>query len=242
MLVMPAIDLRERRCVQLVGGDPARQRVSRDDPLDVAREWQRAGFEWAHVVDLDAAMGRPSRNREIIEELLRESGLRLQVGGGIRSSELVDEYMALGAARLVVGTRALEDPVWLEEIAAAYPQAIVVAADVRERHITTHGWTRLAGREITGVLAELEGLPLAGVLVTAVHVEGQLRGPDLGLLESVVPATAHPVIAAGGIGSFGHLEDLAMIGVSAAIVGMALYTGAVDPVEVGACFGQGALS
>jgi phosphoribosylformimino-5-aminoimidazole carboxamide ribotide isomerase len=134
-----------------------------------------------------------------------------------------------GARAVVVGTRALEDVDWLARLAAAYPNEIVVAADVRDRRVVTHGWTRTLAREIIDVTEELSALPLAGLLVTAVHREGRMQGADLFLMEDVVEAASFPVYASGGIGSVADLRALADRGVAAAVIGMALYTGAIDP-------------
>lgn len=228
MITIPAVDLREGACVQLVGGDYANERVRLADPVSVAHEWARYGFRRLHVVDLDAATGRGS-NREVVNELLREIPTEVQVGGGVRSTSAVEDLVTSGAHAVVVGTRALEDGDWLARLTHAYPNEILVAADVRDRRVVTHGWTRTLPREIIDVTEELSSLPLAGLLVTAVHREGQMQGADLFLMEDVVDAAAFPVYASGGIASIADLRALAERGVSAAIIGMALYTGAIDP-------------
>jgi phosphoribosylformimino-5-aminoimidazole carboxamide ribotide isomerase len=228
MIAIPAVDLREGACVQLVGGDYAEERVRLGDPAAVARDWARYGFRRLHVVDLDAATGRGS-NREMVAELLRETPAEIQVAGGIRSTTQVDELIGAGARAVVVGTRAFEDPDWLARVATEYPNEILVAADVRDRRIVTHGWTRTLPREIIDVTEELSTLPLAGLLVTAVHREGRMQGADLFLMEDVVESASFPVFASGGIGSMADLRALAERGVAAAVIGMALYTGAIDP-------------
>ncbi len=134
-----------------------------------------------------------------------------------------------GARAVVLGTRAFEDTDWLGRVANAYPNEILVAADVRDRRVVTHGWTRTLPREIIDVTEELSTLPLAGLLVTAVHREGRMHGTDLFLMEDVVEAANFPVYASGGIASVADLRALADRGVAAAVVGMALYTGAIDP-------------
>jgi phosphoribosylformimino-5-aminoimidazole carboxamide ribotide isomerase len=237
MIAIPAVDLREGACVQLVGGEYAQERVRLPDPVGVARDWGRYGFRRLHVVDLDAATGRGS-NREIVNEILRESSVEVQVGGGIRSSAQVDELLGNGAAAVVVGTRALEDTDWLERVATAWPNVIVVAADVRDRRVVAHGWARTLPRDITDVTEELASLPLGGLLVTAVHREGRMQGADLFLMEDVVEAASFPVYASGGIGSVADLRALADRGVAAAVIGMALYTGAIDPWQAAEEFGE----
>ena len=221
MIAIPAVDLREGACVQLVGGDYANERVRLADPISVAREWARYGFRRLHVVDLDAATGRGS-NRDIVNELLREIPAEVQVGGGVRSTSDVDDLVTIGARAVVVGTRAFEDDDWLARLAHAYPNEILVAADVRDRRVVTHGWTRTLPREIVDVTEELSSLPLAGLLVTAVHREGRMQGADLFLMEDVVEAAAFPVYASGGIASIADLRALEDRGVAAAVIGMAL--------------------
>lgn len=228
MIAIPAIDLREGACVQLVGGEYTNERVRLPDPIAVAHEWTRYGFRRLHVVDLDAATGRGS-NEHVVADLLREAVADMQVGGGIRSTTQVEELLASGARAVIVGTRALEDADWLARVANAYPNEILVAADVRERRVVTHGWTRTLPREILDVTEELSALPLAGLLVTAVHREGKMEGTDLFLMEDVVEAASFPVYASGGIRSMADLRALADRGITGAIIGMALYTGVIDP-------------
>ncbi|HET7620997.1 MAG TPA: 1-(5-phosphoribosyl)-5-[(5-phosphoribosylamino)methylideneamino] imidazole-4-carboxamide isomerase [Gemmatimonadaceae bacterium] len=227
MIVIPAVDLRAGRCVQLVGGSYDNESLSLDDPVDVARGWTRQGFQRLHLVDLDAATGRGS-NAELVREIMRDVEAVFQVGGGVRESDDIERLLGEGASQVVIGTRALTDSWWLQEVTASFPGRLVVAADVRGRKVVTHGWSRTGGRDVLSFIDELNELPLASVLVTAVHLEGQMRGADLFLMEDVVESSVHPVIASGGIASTNDLRNLAERGVSAAVVGMALYTGALD--------------
>jgi phosphoribosylformimino-5-aminoimidazole carboxamide ribotide isomerase len=228
MIAIPAVDLRDGACVQLEGGSYAAERVRVDDPVGVASRWMALGFSRLHVVDLDAATGRGS-NDAVIREILRTVSGELQVGGGVRSEERVTELLNDGASTVVVGTRALEDQEWLIDLAAAHPGTIVVAADVRARSVVTRGWTKTTRINVISWVEEISELPLAGILVTAVHKEGLLQGTDLALMEDVVTATSLRVYASGGVASRRDLDELADRGVAGAIVGMALYTGVLDP-------------
>jgi phosphoribosylformimino-5-aminoimidazole carboxamide ribotide isomerase len=229
MIVIPAVDLREGACVQLVGGEYDAERVRLEDPVAVAREWGRHGFRRLHVVDLDAATGRGS-NAGLVEEIIRDAGVEtVQVGGGVRDDDAVERVLSLGASAVVVGTRGVEDPDWLAELADRYPGEIILAADVRERRVVTRGWARTLPRDVVDLVEELGGLPLAAIMVTAVHKEGQMQGTDLPLMEDVAEAATVPVFASGGVSSLTDLRALADRGVAGAIVGMALYTGAIDP-------------
>ena len=228
MIVIPAVDLRDGACVQLVGGDYADEAVRLEDPLEVARGWARLGFPWLHVVDLDAATERGS-NAALVRAIAHDTGALVQAGGGVRSEERIEALLDDGVARVVVGTRALEDPDWLRDMAERFPGVLVVAADVRERRVVTRGWTRTLARDVMDVMEELDALPLAGVLVTAVHREGKMQGVDLFLIDDLMESSRLPLIASGGIGGMRDLESLDERGVSAAVVGMALYTGALEP-------------
>lgn len=237
MIAIPALDLRGGACVQLVGGDYDAEIIRLDDPMSVARHWADCGFDWLHIVDLDAATGRGT-NVEIVRDLLEEGTAAVQVGGGIRDSETAGRLLDEGATRVMVGTRALEEPEWLEKLVGRFPNAVVVAADVRERRVVTRGWSRQLTRDVIDVMEELNDLALAAVLVTAVHREGSMSGADLFLIEDVADACSHPLIAAGGIASITDLRLLADRGVSAAVLGMALYTGAMDPRQVAEEFSE----
>jgi phosphoribosylformimino-5-aminoimidazole carboxamide ribotide isomerase len=233
MIAIPAVDLRAGRCVQLVGGDYAQERVRLDDPVEVAREWVRAGFARLHVVDLDAATGRGS-NRALIGELLRavarEAGgaVPVQVGGGVREEEDIAALLDEGAAAVVVGTRAVEDEAWRETMALRYPGQLVLAADVRGRQVVTRGWSSTSTLEVGELVHDCAGLPLAALLVTAVQLEGRMEGTDLPLMEELAEQAAAPLLASGGVASADDLRALAHRGVAGAVLGMALYTGALD--------------
>lgn len=231
MQVIPAVDLREGKCVQLVGGSYDAEKIRHDDPVAVAASWIRRGFTRLHLVDLDAATGRGS-NRELIRDIVASSQAETQVGGGLRTTDDVIEILTTGAERVVLGSRAVADPAWLATVAVAYPQRVLVALDVRGRRVVTHGWTAGLDRTPENVVADLNALPLAGIVLTAVHREGQMEGTDIALVESVVSAATLPVHAAGGIGGVEDLRALAQCGVAGAILGMALYTGAINPEEI----------
>ncbi len=227
MRAIPAIDLRDGHCVQLVGGDYANEAVRLNDPLRVAKRWVEAGFSRLHIVDLDAATGRGD-NRELVRSIVSECGVPVQVGGGVRTDDAVASLMRDGADRVVIGTRGVEDPGWLRVQSQAAPSRLVLAADVRGRTVLTRGWAATSTRDVVELIGELAHFPLAGLLVTAVGVEGTMQGADLALMQDVVAASPWPVIASGGVGSLNDLRALEKLGVSAVVLGMALYTGALD--------------
>jgi phosphoribosylformimino-5-aminoimidazole carboxamide ribotide isomerase len=236
MIAIPAIDLRDGACVQLVGGEYAAERVRLPDPVAVALNWETQGFQALHIVDLDAATRRGS-NRALIERLLDRTDLTVQVGGGVRERDDITWLIDAGATYVIVGTRAVEDEAWLAEMADEFPEQLIVAADVRDRKVVTRGWSTTLHLSIDEAMERFAALPLAGVLVTAVHKEGLMQGADLGLMEGVVDSTTLPVIASGGIASAVDLRHLADRGVAAAVLGMALYTGALDARAIAEEFG-----
>jgi phosphoribosylformimino-5-aminoimidazole carboxamide ribotide isomerase len=227
MQVIPAIDLRDGACVQLIGGSYANERVRISDPIGVAAGWADLGFKRIHVVDLDAATGRGS-NRKTVKRLLAASGVAMQCGGGVRDLESIDELLAAGASQVVLGTKAIEDRDWLEKVAALYPNKLIVAADTKGRNVATHGWSTTSSLDVTTFVKDLDQLPLAAILVTAIEGEGRMNGPDVTLMRELAAVSRLPLQASGGVGSIDDLRDLTAAGISATIVGMALYTGALQ--------------
>lgn len=237
MIAIPAIDIREGACVQLVGGSYDAEQVRLDDPPGVAHRWEYAGFRKLHLVDLDAATGRGS-NEGMLGEILRATSMEAQVGGGVRNEDQIEALLRDGARNVILGTRAIASPFWLAEMTELFPDTLVVAADVRDRHVATHGWSSVTDRYILDLIADLNELPLAGIMVTAVHREGLMQGADIPLMEDVVEESRHPVCASGGIGTVGDLRALQDTGVASVVIGMALYTGALDPAGVAEEFAE----
>ena len=231
MIVYPAIDLSQGRVVQWVGGRPETEAVSLPDPAAIARRWQDLGFAALHVVDLDAALGRGD-NRAAIAAILAAVEVPVQVGGGLRDERSVDAMLAGGAARVVLGTRAVVDREWLDAVARRHASRIVVAADCRDGEVLAHGWTAGAAHAVEPFVAGLDELPLAGVLVTDVGREGRLCGPDVPLFVRLARASRHTLLAAGGIRNGDDVAALAGAGVAGAVLGMALYRGDLDPAAV----------
>jgi phosphoribosylformimino-5-aminoimidazole carboxamide ribotide isomerase len=236
LVAAPAVDLRGGRCVQLVGGDVAEERVSLPDPVAVAASWWALGFGTLHVVDLDAALGLGG-NGPLIREIVRATPAVVQVGGGLRDDAAVDAVLGAGAARAVVGTRAVDDADWLETVARRHPGRVIVAADVRAGVVLRKGWTESSPLAVEALLARLEGLPLAGVLCTDVAREGRMEGIDAAAAARVVRASAHPTWISGGVTTMAELEALDAAGAAGAVLGMAIYTGKLDAAAVASLYG-----
>ena len=213
------------------------ERIHLDDPIDVARTWSRYGFARLHVVDLDATLGRGS-NVVLVRELLDRGTAETQVGGELRTAEQVEEVLAAGARYAILGSRALQDEAWLAEVAAAYPGELIVAAEVRHRRIVSPAWSRIVVRDVFDLLESLDGVPLGGLLVTPADHEATLQSSDLSLIEDIVDVAGCPVFAAGGVTCIDELYALQNRGVSAAVIGAALYNGSLDPWAVAQEFSE----
>lgn len=237
MIAVPAVDLKGGRCVQLVGGRPDEERVSLPDAVAVARHWWASGFEALHVVDLDAALGSGD-NADLVARVVSATPADTGVGGGVRDDARADALLAAGADRVIVGTRAVDDPTWLGTLARRHPGRVVVAADVRDGVVLRRGWTEATGLEVGAFVAGLAGVPLAGVLCTDVGREGRLGGIDAPAMHEVVAASAHPVWISGGVTTMDDLAALDAVGAAGVVLGMALYTEALDAGEVAARWGR----
>lgn len=224
LTLLPAVDVTNGQAVRLVQGE-AGSETGYGDPLEAALRWQEDGAEWVHLVDLDAAFGRGS-NRELLAEVVGKLDVQVELSGGIRDDASLDAALATGAARVNVGTAALENPDWVRDAIARVGDRIAVGLDVRGTTLAARGWTSEGG-ELFEVLARLDADGCARYVVTDVRRDGTLTGPNLELLRSVAAATSRPVVASGGVSSLEDLTAIATVpGVEGAIVGKALYAGA----------------
>ena len=231
MDLYPAIDIRGGRCVRLFQGDYGRETVYRDDPVAQARDFAEAGACWIHVVDLDAARTGEPVNRDVIAAVAASVDVPIQAGGGIRDEAAAEALFEAGVARIVLGTAAIEHPEIVLRLAEQRP--VAVGLDERDGEIVVRGWERGSGRNALDLVSQFEDAGVAAFVVTEIGRDGTLDGPDLDGLGAVLEATHVPVIASGGVGSAGHLRDLAQLqrgdrGLEGAIVGRAIYEGRVD--------------
>jgi phosphoribosylformimino-5-aminoimidazole carboxamide ribotide isomerase len=223
VIVIPAIDIRGGRVVRLKHGRAEEETAYADDPVEVARRFVAEGAMWLHLVDLDAAMGT-GHNHEILGEVVGAAGAQVQVAGGLRSPQALDDALAGGAARLVLGTAAVLDPGFLRASVDRLGDRLIAAVDVDGDQVLVRGWKERAGK-LGEVLPRLEEEGAPRLLVTQVARDGTLSGPDIGLYTRLVERCGRPVLASGGVRDVDDLRALSATGVEAAIVGTALYEG-----------------
>lgn len=242
MIVIPAIDLREGRCVRLHQGRSDRETVFSEDPVAVARGWKDLGAERLHVVDLDGAFaGEPKQSALVARIVAAVAPVPVEVGGGLRDMRAVDAALATGVAWAVVGTRAALDHAFLSDVCRRHPGRIIVAVDARGARVAIKGWTEVVQETVAEVGARARAAGAAALLYTDVSRDGTETGPNVEETENLARRVAMPILASGGVGRVDDLKRLAAIpGVVGAVVGRALYTGAIDLREAAAAAGVGA--
>jgi phosphoribosyl isomerase A len=226
LTLLPAVDVADSRAVRLVQGAPGTE-TGYGDPLEAALAWQRAGADWIHLVDLDAAFGRGSNSR-LLAAVVGRLEINVELSGGIRDDASLEAALATGCTRVNIGTAALENPDWVRSVIARYGDQIAVGLDVRGTRLAARGWTSEGG-DLYETLDRLDADGCARYVVTDVTKDGTLRGPNLDLLREVCARTTRPVVASGGVSSLDDLSAIATLvplGVEGAIVGKALYAGA----------------
>jgi phosphoribosylformimino-5-aminoimidazole carboxamide ribotide isomerase len=242
VIVIPAIDLREGRCVRLHQGRSDRETVFSDDPVAVARGWKDLGAERLHVVDLDGAFaGEPKQSALVARIVAAVAPVPVELGGGLRDLRAVDAALETGVQWAVVGTRAALDRAFLSEVCRRHPGRIIVAVDARGPRVAIKGWTEVVEETVAEVGARARDAGAAALLYTDVSRDGTETGPNVEETESLARRVAMPVLASGGVGRVEDLKRLAAIpGVVGAVVGRALYTGAIGLREASAAAGAGA--
>ncbi len=239
--VIPAIDLRRGRCVRLFQGDYARETAYSDDPVAVALRWQDLGAPRLHVVDLDGAREGHPVNDAMVASICQVTSIPVEVSGGIRSVTAVKAAIASGAARVQLGSAAVSAPALVAEAVSLYPETIVVSIDARDGEVVTDGWLKGTGRTPLEVASEMVALGVRRIMFTDIRRDGALTEPNFASLAEFVNELPVPVVASGGVSRSEHLVRLAEIGCEGAIVGKALYEGAIDlPAAISAVAQSGA--
>jgi len=226
MLIIPAIDLLDGKAVRLRRGRYDEVTSYERDPSELAREW-RAHASRLHVVDLEGARAGRAVQTELVLRVVEAFGSGVQVGGGVRSLEAAESYLALGVERVVLGTAAIADPALLASLARARPGRVIVAVDAKDGWVATEGWEKTSDRRVEDLVRELDELPLAGLLYTDIERDGTEVGPNVEATSRLAASTRFPVIASGGVGSLAHLSELARAPgkIWGAVVGRALHEG-----------------
>lgn len=229
MKIVPALDLYEGRAVQLRGGDPNQRIWESEDPIDEARRWWDAGAQALHLVDLDRVLTDDRNNDELVHEIVEESPVPVEIGGGLRGARTIRQLLdPHPTAKAIVATRAWKEPSWLDHLVEEFPERIIVALELKRGTIAVEGWTERTKLTLEEGLHRLSGYDLGGVLLTDVDREGKMVGPNVATTRQAVEELAVPVIASGGISTVQHLVDLEEAGADAAVIGTALYTGELD--------------
>jgi phosphoribosylformimino-5-aminoimidazole carboxamide ribotide isomerase len=236
MIVIPTVDLRRGVCVQPSPLNGPDETIPLGSPVMVARSWAHTGFQRLHVMDSDAEGGTGS-NAMLVEDVIRDGALDVQACGGVQSTDQIERLVDAGATRVVVGARGIDEPHWLASMTETFPGVIVVSTDVRERRVVTRGWVRNLPLDIFDVIDHLEGLPLGGMLLSAVGGNGHRTASDLALLEDIAESCEFPIIAWGGVSTMDDLRALEHRGVFAAVLGDVLYTGGLDVRSIAEEFG-----
>ncbi len=229
--IIPAIDLKEGRCVRLVQGQMDKETVYYEDPLEAARMWASRGAPRIHVVDLDGAVTGSPKNLPTIERIIQALDVPVQVGGGIRTQEDVIRYLEIGVEHVILGTLACQDPDYVKRLAETYPKKILLGIDAKEGYVAIKGWQDVTQARAVDLIQAYPDIPVAGIVYTDIQRDGMLVGPNLPATEEVCHVSPFPVIASGGVT---NLEDLvalsrmAPLGLTGAIVGKALYSGRLN--------------
>lgn len=224
MLIIPAVDVMQGKCVRLIQGDPTRRKIYFDDPVEAANQWVKQGAQLIHLVDLDAAIGI-GQNTETLEKIIKSVQVKTQIGGGIRNLEKAEELLKLGASRVIFGTTCILNSELLEKAVQRFSSTRVVAAidATIGGKVTFHGWKTQSEVDYLDLASSVEAIGVGTIIFTSVSMDGTLKGPAVEQIRKVVSTVRTPVIASGGIGSLKDLVSVAQTGVKGAIVGTALY-------------------
>ncbi|MHC1624767.1 MAG: 1-(5-phosphoribosyl)-5-[(5-phosphoribosylamino)methylideneamino]imidazole-4-carboxamide isomerase [Methermicoccaceae archaeon] len=227
--VIPALDLKGGKCVQLVQGDPMRVRISIDDPLEVASLWEEEGARILHIIDLDGAIHGERINASIVGDVVSTTKLEVQIGGGIRTVEDAITLLDMGATRVILSTMLFDNPTMVEAlIGEVGGEAVMGALDAREGRVSIKGWTKDTNTSPEDAGIQIEEMGIRSVLFTNIEREGLLDGVNVKPTKQLVKVLSIPVVAAGGVSTVGDLLALREAGASSAVVGSALYTGAMS--------------
>jgi phosphoribosylformimino-5-aminoimidazole carboxamide ribotide isomerase len=228
MEIIPAVDIRGGRCVRLYQGDYAQETVFDEDPVTAALTWCSQGAQWLHIVDLDGAAAGEPQNVGVAEEIIKQTGLLVELGGGIRQEEVAKKLLRQGVSRIVLGTAAIENRELVEKLCRQFGQAVAVSLDARDGKIAIHGWQKSTVVEVLQLSREMADAGVRRFIYTDIRRDGTLTEPSFDMIERLLAEANVPVIVAGGISRLEHLRRIKELGAEGAIIGKALYTGDID--------------
>ena len=230
MEIWPAIDIRGGLCVRLRQGNYGRETVYGTSPTAMAERWQSLGAKRLHLVDLDGAKDGTTANFDAVREVVRKMeplGVQCELGGGVRSEETIKRLLGIGLTRLVVGTLALKDPDWFEEMCRKFPNKLALGVDARGGMVATDGWLEVSETPAVDLAKRFDGLPVAALIYTDIATAGMMRGPNIPETVAMAKSTSIPVVASGGVSHIDDVKNLAEAGISACIIGRSLYEGTI---------------
>jgi len=231
MIIIPAVDIKNGKCVRLLQGRMDDETIYSDEPEAMALKWAHIGAQLIHVIDLDGAFAKSPQNKESIRKILQSVNVPIQLGGGIRNEETVHMYLELGVRRVIIGTEAIKKPEFVKKICKIYPEQIVVGIDARNGRVAIDGWTHTTGIEAIELAKEFEDCGVAAINFTDIQRDGMQTGPNLDATLQLAQAVSIPVVASGGVSSIEDIKNLLPFeraGVVGVIVGRALYSGQLD--------------
>jgi len=223
MLILPAIDIRNGKCVRLQQGDYNQETVYADRPVDMALHWQEQGAEFLHIVDLDGAKEGKPTNFAIVSNIAERLNIPIEIGGGIRNQETIQRYLDAGVNRLVIGTLALKEAEWFREMCGQFPDRLVLGIDGRNGLVATEGWLETSQTRATDLAKKYADLPLAALVYTDIAKDGMLAGPNIDEMEAMRQAVPFPLVVSGGIATLDDIRHLASRHFHSCIIGKALY-------------------
>ena len=232
MIIFPAIDLIGGSAVRLAMGDYGKKTVYSNSPIEVAKSFKEAGAEYLHAVDLDGAKNGGTPNFEVVKKLIDESGLKVEIGGGVRDMQTVDKYLEAGAFRVILGSAAVKNPEFLKEAVAKYKDAVAVGVDIKNGRVAIHGWLESTDLECFEFFRRLEEAGVATVICTDISKDGMMKGTNIELYRKLKDSVSMNIVASGGVSSLDDVRSLCEMDIYGAILGKALYTGAVSLKEV----------
>ena len=228
MILYPAIDLYEKKAVLLYKGDYANMTVYSENPMEIARDFESCGCTHIHMVDLEGARDGTTPNLSIVAKAAKETGLFVEIGGGIRSMDTVSRYFDAGVGRVILGTAAVNDPAFLEQAVAAYGSAIAVGADVKDGCIAIKGWLETSALTLEAFLTQMQQLGIRNIICTDISRDGAMKGTNLGLYQQLARNFSMDITASGGVSTLEDIRRLRQMDLHGAIIGKAYYTGAID--------------